>query len=143
MKYIHNHNKATSLFAGRAISIFCYLVFSFFIVNLSLPTVFPSIAYASSFLPGSEDIPLIDGFNTDKPTVFDTPEGRILEVHATGVDSIAHVTHFYNTTLKSLGWTATQESKTSLQYVRDKNQLTIKIKVTGKSIFLSFTLEPK
>lgn len=66
----------------------------------------PITGRAEAFLPGFEDIPLMEGLisDTDEGMVFDTPEGRIAEASAKGNVSRKKVLEFYAATLPQLGW---------------------------------------
>ncbi len=52
------------------------------------------------------DIPLMQGFQEEDGSrvVFDTPEGRIIEVRASGPHNMAMVVDYYNVVLPSLSW---------------------------------------
>jgi len=66
----------------------------------------PLVAQAEGFLPGLEDVPLMEGLvvNDGDVMVFDTPEGRIAEAEAGGLVERDNVIEFYRTTLPQLGW---------------------------------------
>ena len=63
---------------------------------------------APGFLAGTEDVPLMPGLSNDASTlvVFDKPQGRIVEVEATGKVTRAAVEKFYAESLPALGWSA-------------------------------------
>ena len=71
----------------------------------------PSAALAQErlqFVVGVEDLPLMPGLsvNEDTGVVFDTPEGRIVRVAASGRVKRAAVEDFYAATLPSPSWGA-------------------------------------
>ena len=68
----------------------------------------PPAASAADFLSGTEDVPLMAGLveQGDGAVVFDTADGRIVEVTTTGTPSPAAVRAFYAETLPQLGWHA-------------------------------------
>src|SRR3546814_8691143 len=57
---------------------------------------------------GVEDLPLMPGLAeiADAATVFDAPQGRIVESYAAGTVAAAEIRSFYAQTLPQLGWTA-------------------------------------
>jgi len=115
----------------------------------------PGAVAAPPRLLSDLDIPLMAGFReeADSRVVFDTPEGRIIEVRAHGPESPRAAYEYYRLALSGLSWRmisggAAQknmardedpppcESRASLCIVaeRDRERLTIKIRrVAGKS----------
>jgi hypothetical protein len=79
-------------------------------------------AQEAVFLPGTEDIPLMTGvtlasegennpeFDTGS-VVFDTPEGRILNITAFSKNSPHSILSFYETALPQLGWIKLEKGK--------------------------------
>jgi hypothetical protein len=63
-------------------------------------------AHADVFVPGTEDLPLMPGLTAvaNSGVVFDKPQGRIVEVQASGKVSRSAVQSFYGATLPQLGW---------------------------------------
>ncbi len=61
---------------------------------------------AQTFLPGTEDIPLMDGLqNVEETASFDNPSERMVLISAETKTSPKKVLRFYRETLKNLGWT--------------------------------------
>lgn len=83
--------------------------------------------HAATFLPGSEDIPLMPGMQTkDVPAIFDKVSGHIFSTTTDIQKTPRAIFHFYDETLKNLGWT-----KTGKGHYRRGNQVLL-IKVQGK-----------
>jgi len=63
-------------------------------------------AQSPAFLSAIEDLPLMPGLteDVDGALQFDTANGRIAEITASGVASPSAVTDFYRRTLPQLGW---------------------------------------
>ena len=98
-------------------------------------------AFADAFVPGTEDVPLMRGLApvAGSSVVFDKPEGRIVEVQASGKLTRAAVRGFYEATLPRLGWTAAgadawrrEGEVLRLDYREDRGILTV-----------GFTLSPQ
>lgn len=95
----------------------------------------------TSFVPGTEDIPVYEGFVIDETdsVSYDTKDGRIVKAsfYATGVYE-NEIRAFYKRTLPQLGWQMTDLDK----YTRDGEDLTIEIKDNASNVKLSFSLTP-
>jgi hypothetical protein len=62
-------------------------------------------AGAQSFVDGIDDLPLMPGLaQTGDSSVFDSPQGRVVEALAEGSVSPGAVAAFYARTLVELGW---------------------------------------
>jgi hypothetical protein len=63
-------------------------------------------ARAAAFVEGTEDVPLMPGLAMVEGagTVFDSPQGRIVEAYAKGNVARDAVLDFYGKTLPQLGW---------------------------------------
>lgn len=74
---------------------------------------------SASFLPATEDIPLMDGITLTESSdfLFDTPSGQILTLFATTQKEVQDIRIFYHETLLSLGW----HKKSTDFYVRDND----------------------
>ncbi len=60
---------------------------------------------AGGFVDGIDDLPLMAGLvASGEPTVFDAPQGRVVEALAEGNATRAAVLDFYAGTLPQLGW---------------------------------------
>src|SRR5579872_2945578 len=79
----------------------------------ALPVRRAAAEEAPGFLAGTEDVPLMPGLSNDPATlvVFDKPQGRIVEVEATGKVTRAAVETFYAESLPPLGWSADGERR--------------------------------
>jgi len=66
----------------------------------------PVPVLADSFVPGTEDVPLMPGLTpvANSSLTFDKPQGRIVEAQASGRLNRAAVQRFYAATLPQLGW---------------------------------------
>ncbi|MBR6231992.1 MAG: hypothetical protein IKQ99_02705 [Alphaproteobacteria bacterium] len=72
------------------------------IISLLVLVAFPVWA---QFLPGTEDIPLMDGLiNVEETASFDNPSERMVLVAAETKLSSKKVYSFYEQTLNNLGW---------------------------------------
>ena len=72
------------------------------IVLLFVLMTFPVWA---QFLPGTEDIPLMDGLkNVEETASFDNPSERMVLVSAETRLSSQKISSFYKQTLNNLGW---------------------------------------
>lgn len=104
------------------------------------------------------DIPLMQGFQEQENSrvVFDTPEGRIIEVNAEGRHEPQDVFDYYQLVLSSLGWRVrdtapqTETCKSELSFCiiaeRDRERLTVKISPsqdTAGLTVISFLVDPK
>jgi len=93
-----------------------------------------------AFLPAFGDLPLMDGLApvADSETVFDTPDGRIVEAYAAGTVSRDRAERFYATTLPQLGW----RRQTAYVFRREDETLTIEFRQKGKTLTVRFMLAP-
>src|SRR3546814_2954347 len=79
---------------------------------------------------GVEDLPLMPGLAeiADAATVFDAPQGRIVESYAAGTVAAAEIRSFYAQTLPQLGWTAVDAGQAGpLEFRREGERLTLEI----------------
>ncbi|MBU0800986.1 MAG: hypothetical protein KKA05_08260 [Alphaproteobacteria bacterium] len=95
------------------------------------------------FFRAVDDLPLMPGLTeqADEAVVFDQPDGRIVEVTATGTAAVtgASVTAFYDETLPQLGWVRDGSGG----YVRDRERLTIQYGTqTGGPLRVKFAIQP-
>jgi hypothetical protein len=98
------------------------------------------VARADEFVPGTEDLPLMQGLVpvAGSSLVFDKPEGRIVEAQATGKLARADVVRFYAQTLPQLGWSA---AGTDL-WRRESERLRIEYRGPDGNLTVGFTLSP-
>ncbi len=85
-------------------------------------------AWAQEYLSGHEDLPLLAGLHQDPDsvTVFDTPQGRIVETFAQTPEPAQAVFAAYAEALPQMGWTRRSPSR----YVRGAE--TLVFEVVGK-----------
>jgi len=68
---------------------------------------------ATGYFEALADLPIAPGLaeRPDEALVFDKPDGRIVEVVATGVTPMAEVEEFYKQVLPALGWALSLETR--------------------------------
>jgi hypothetical protein len=77
---------------------------------------------ADGFVDGIDDLPLMTGLAAaGEPTVFDAPQGRVVEALAEGTATRSAVLAFYAATLPQLGWRADGVGR----YAREGERLVI------------------
>ncbi len=86
----------------------------------------------ADFLPGTDDIPLMDGIELTESSdfSFDTPAGQILTLSGETAQSPEDVRSFYGKTLTALGWV--RKGKDAYTRDGDSIQLTIR-RIGGKT----------
>ena len=84
-----------------------------------------SLRGAPVFIPGINGLPLMEGLVIvpDSHVIFETLNGRIIEIFAIGEPSFLDISSFYSATLQQLGWS--KKSKNVFQ--RDEDLLRIEI----------------
>ena len=99
----------------------------------------PAFADDAKFLAEIDDLPLPPGF-VELPggTLFDAPQGRIVEATVQGRMLEVEARSFYDETLPELGWTRTGSD----EYRRDKEVLHLEITTNGMQIDIHFSLAP-
>lgn len=97
-------------------------------------------ASAQTFLPGFEDVPLMEGLSADDEAglVFDSPAGRIVEAYAVGEVAWQDVITFYTATLQSLGWRTLGQGR----FAREGEELHIDRFGRDGDLTVRFTLAP-
>jgi len=110
-------------------------------ISALIACLFAAQVLAESFLPGFEDLPLMDGLRVleDRGHVFDSPGGRLVETHAAGRVESARLRAFYHETLTALGWHASEAGT----YHRDGEKLTIEVTDGGSELVVRFKLTPR
>ena len=109
-----------------------------FLFPLILFWIFP--VFAQTFLPGTEDIPLMNGLQQVEETAsFDNPDERMVLISAETNLSPKKVFEFYRESLKNLGWT---EQKTG-QFNRGNDSFSIEITPTEKTSQIQFRLSQR
>jgi hypothetical protein len=99
----------------------------------------PALAAGSGFLTEVDDLPLPPGF-TELPggTLFEAPQGRIVEANAQGKMLEAEARQFYSETLPQLGWTRIGPS----EFRRDKEALRLDLTFSGMQVNIHYSLAP-
>lgn len=110
-------------------------------------------AVSTEFLRYVEDLPLAPGLveDTSAITVFDKPNGRIVETRASGrLSSVAGVMTFYRETLPQLGWMDTAPASVAraarvvkLRFVRAREMLSLSIAKDNGGVTVQFTITPR
>jgi len=121
----------------------------FFIVILLF---FPVISCVNNkdtnnFIEELENIPLPTSFiqNKKKSIIFDTPEGRIVEIYTKGRGDKQTVIDFYKESMPQFGWKIIKNhnNKVALRYIKEGEKLDIKITNAEKyNLNLNFELSP-
>ena len=95
----------------------------------------------TAFVAGVEDLPLMPGLAevNGAATVFDAPQGRIIESFASGAVSADDVRSFYGQTLPELGWVALGPT----EFRREGERLTLEITPEASTTVVRFTLAPQ
>ena len=97
-------------------------------------------ALAQSFLPGTEDIPLMHGLTQVEETAsFDNPAERMVLISAQTNKKKTDVLKFYKQTLVNLGWQVQKEG----QFERGSDSLVIEITPNGKINQIQFRLSQR
>ena len=97
---------------------------------------------ADAFFTDLEELPIMSGLaeNQAAAVTFETANGRIIEVEASGTVSAMKVIEFYSETLPQLGWEKVGEGI----FQRDQERLTLKITDVGVGrVLVAFSLSPK
>ena len=115
---------------------------AFSIIFLCLAFTFALLAHQATwadFLPGTDDIPLMEGLTLPEINdfSFDTPAGQILTFDADTSLSKEQVLSFYQKTLIAMGW---QQSETG-QFVRGNDTLILSFPGAGR-VHFDITLAP-
>ncbi|MBQ7413323.1 MAG: hypothetical protein IJV07_03500 [Alphaproteobacteria bacterium] len=92
---------------------------------------------SADFLPGTDDIPLMDGLSLPETNdfAFDTPAGQILAFDADTSFSQKQVLSFYQKTLTAMGW----EQSKSNHFKRGNDTLILSFPKKG-SVHFDITL---
>lgn len=97
---------------------------------------------ADAFFADLEELPIMSGLveNQAAAVTFETANGRIIEVEASGTVSAEEVVEFYSETLPQLGW----EKVGDIAFQRDQERLTLRITDVGAGrVLVAFSLSPK
>ena len=94
---------------------------------------------SQSFLPATEDIPLMDGlYQVEETATFDSPSEKMTIISAVSRQKPAEIIRYYRQVLVNLGWTPQKNN----HYIRGTDTLTIEI-TSGKETSIQFTLVQK
>jgi hypothetical protein len=96
---------------------------------------------AGSYVPGTEDVPLMHGLApvTEAAIVFDKPQGRIIEATANGAVRRSDVVAFYAASLPQLGWHDAGRQR----FEREGERLSLDFGGRDGNLQVDFTLEPE
>lgn len=96
----------------------------------------------SGYVAGVDDLPLMSGLSEvpNSSTVFDKPDGRIVEAYAAGVGiKPGAIADFYRAALPQLGW----KQGSDLIFVRENEQLQLTISEEGARVTVRFDIAPR
>ena len=113
---------------------------------MGLPLVGAPAAADTAFVAGVEDLPLMPGLAEVEgaATVFDAPQGRIVETFAAGAVSADDIRAFYGQTLPQLGWVAVDSAPSGpTEFRREGERLTLEITAAASTTTVRFTLAPQ
>jgi len=96
---------------------------------------------ADRFVTGIADLPLMPGLQEieDSAMVFSKPEGRIVDIMASGAVSRDAVSSFYERTLPQLGWHRVEAES----WLREKELLRFDIRESKEGMVIQFSLTPQ
>ena len=95
---------------------------------------------AQAFLPGTDDIPLMNGLTQVEETAsFDSPAERMLLVSAQTKLSSQKVLQFYRESLANLGWMEKEKGK----FERGEDSFSIEISSKGPMRQIQFRLSQR
>ncbi len=97
-------------------------------------------AAAEKFFGAMEDLPVMSGLveDTSARVVFDKPQGRIVQITASGDVAPSEVRRFYGEVLPQLGWTRTGAGI----YRREGEVLRLRLRPGGGRVTVRFSLSP-
>ena len=95
---------------------------------------------AERFFSAIGDLPVMEGLVevADARMVFDKPEGRIVQVAASGTVSRTDVLRFYTGVLPRLGWTRAEDGT----FRREGERLSLQIEAGDGTLMVHFSLSP-
>lgn len=112
-----------------------------FTAALCLLAVLVALARAQgAFVAGIEDLPLMPGLVAQgDASVFDAPQGRVVEATAQGPQARTAVLEFYARTLPQLGWRAEGDGR----FAREGERLVIEFPASQGATLVRFFLRPE
>lgn len=95
---------------------------------------------AQSFLPATDDIPLMKGlYSVEETATFDSPSEKMVLISAQTKKTPQQVKDFYRQTLTNLGWTVSGDN----HYVRGLDTLSMELTQKSDVLTIQFTLVQK
>ncbi len=96
---------------------------------------------AEKFLSSIDDLPLAPGLAevAGSAVTFSKPEGRIVEVLASGKTETARVLVFYAKALPQLGW----KNDGAAVWIREGERLALDIRTSGDGVTVRYSLTPQ
>ncbi len=93
------------------------------------------------FVPSLPDVPLPHGFQADPGTgsFFDSAEGRIVEMYATGFEDPSEVKNFYEDVLPQFGW----NNAGNMTYIKEGEVMTVTPSKQGYTTSVKYQLRPR
>ncbi len=98
----------------------------FFVLIFTLLWTHTAVMAQEAFMPGTQDIPLMDGLRVDvsDDMNFDTPEGQVITFDAQSKRKTGtQIIDYYRDTLPRMGWTETETN----HFVREKDSITLTV----------------
>ena len=120
----------------------CKIRFFVLVIGIALPfAAFSPLTAAERFLSVINDLPLMTGLTEieGSAVTFSKPQGRIVDVAATGKTDKARVLVFYAKTLPQLGW----QSSGGATWLRDSERLGLSFRENGDMLVVQFSLAPQ
>lgn len=113
-------------------------------IALFISIVLASPLFATDFIEGMEDIPMMDGLEQVKSEniSFGNEESRFIEVYLSGKTSFSTVENFYVNTLPQLGWDLEEKKQDILYFYRDNEVIEI-AKERNKPLLVRITLKSR
>ncbi len=101
---------------------------------------FGPAAAGSAYVPGTEDVPLMQGLapSGGPAILFDKPQGRIVRATVKGAVSRRDVEAFYATSLPQLGWKPAGPQR----FEREGERLSLDYRGKDGDLQVDFTLTP-
>ena len=102
-------------------------------------------ASAGDFVPGIEDLPLMEELEPIDGSgfAFDTASGRLVEAYAGGAVEPEAVLAFYESTLPALGWEAVTDAAADQSWQREGEILAIEFVEGAAPLTVRFQLAPR
>ncbi len=101
-----------------------------------------SVRAGDNYSADISDLPVFEGLTVkdDLNTVFDSPEGRVVDVYMEGAAEKADAANsFYASTLPELGW----KKRGTSSYERGDEQLNLSSETSSGTVTLKFSIRPK